>query len=443
MATAEVTVQRLRLRSRLAVPGLMTKVEDALRVSTKPPALLNRLVLVRRLRLRTAAGASAQALAAQLERAWRQLAAQACPIEQASDTAEAVWATSLAVAHQALLRRWLRGEPTAAWFWQRLLPPQVDTAWPQRAVALMLATEKDMPSTGSAVDLRKQALQARLLLELIAEHRMAAQFIAAITDVQVQAVLNLIEKAPSGTPAWRHRRLHAAARAPLAASPAPSAETPRARLFEVMTGMPVVAENPVIECSPAHPAALLSEREPTKIHTPNLDGPAVAAPHFRAAIATTPPATRAVTASQSQTVLDPGLASPWSGLWLMLPLLLRHGLDDADDPLAAWAGAMRAACRRFRIPDDDLIHTAVAGLDLPAAESPYWLRTARLAAVHDAGLPLLRIARRHGAAWVSPERIDIEFPPTALDLRIRRAGFDINPGFVPWLGRIVHFHYPS
>jgi hypothetical protein len=169
----------------------------------------------------------------------------------------------------------------------------------------------------------------------------------------------------------------------------------------------------------------------------------VAVPRLRAASATTAAATRAVRASQPQAVLDPGLAGPWSGLWLLLPLLLRHGLDDSDDPWTAWAGAMRAACRRFRIPTDDPIHTALADLDLPSAESSHWLRTARLAAVRDARLPLLRIARRRGAAWVSPERIDVEFPPSSLDLRIRCAGFDINPGFVPWLGRIVHFHYPS
>jgi hypothetical protein len=26
-------------------------------------------------------------------------------------------------------------------------------------------------------------------------------------------------------------------------------------------------------------------------------------------------------------------------------------------------------------------------------------------------------------------------------MRIRRAGLDIDPGWVPWLGRVVSFHY--
>lgn len=32
---------------------------------------------------------------------------------------------------------------------------------------------------------------------------------------------------------------------------------------------------------------------------------------------------------------------------------------------------------------------------------------------------------------------------SAVRLDIRRAGLDINPGWVPWLGRVIHFHYGS
>lgn len=435
MAAAEVTVQRLRLKSRLAVPGLLPNVEDALRVSSKPAALLNRFVLVRRLRLRTAAGASAQALAQQLERAWQQLATRAQPMEQASDTAEAVWAPSVASAHQALLQRWLRGEATEAWFWQRLVPPNAGGSWPERAVALMLAAGEEPVSTVCVAEARRQTLQVRALLVLIAAHRMTARFVQALSDAQVLAVLSLIE-VPHETSAWVHRQLHAA-------PAAPRGETPRARLLAVMTAMSTAPEDVLLENRPARPSELAREPARTQALAPNLAEPAVARPHVNAAISTSAPTTQPLVASQPHAVLDHGLASTWSGVWLLLPMLLRYGLDDADDPLAAWAGAMRAACRHLRIPGDDPVRIALAGLALPMADSPHWLRTARLAAVHDARLPLLRIARRRGAAWVSPERIDIEFPLASLDLRIRRAGFDINPGFVPWLGRIVHFLYPS
>jgi hypothetical protein len=302
-------------------------------------------------------------------------------------------------------------------------------------LALMLAVDEEGASAAAFTTERKQALQARALLALITEHRMALQFIEALSEAQALAVLRVIH-ALDEVPARAHQRLHTA-------SPAPREPTPRARLFEVVTAMTAVAADspaahhfaPSIECAPVP-----HEKQEA---THDVDQPAWLAARPPAAVATAKPAREPSATSESQAILDRGLASPWSGLWLLLPLLLRHGLDDADDPLAAWAGAMQAACQRLRIPGDDPVRNALASLDLPATEDAPWLRTARLAAVHDARLPLLRIARRRGAAWVSPERIDVEFPPVSLDLRIRRAGFDINPGFVPWLGRIVHFHYPS
>lgn len=435
MAAADINVRRLRLGPRLAAPT----VEDALRVSTKPAALLNRVVFVRRLRLRAAAGASAQALALQLERAWQQLAARAEPLEQAGSAAEAVWAPSAAAARQALLRRWLRGEPTDAWFWQKVAPPLPAQAWPARALALMLLADDATAGPTAVSRARQQAGQVRALLALIAEHRAAAQFVDATTEAEALAVLELIDM-PQDKP-WRAPRRHHG-------EPQPSrAMTARARLFEAMAALsPGIAAKPA-ERHAAPPA--LARTAPVAAPAMDLAGSPPAAHRLPDAGADTPLPETAAPTLAALPVEPPaagpghGLASGWAGLWLLLPVLSRHGLDDADDPLAAWAGAMQAACRRFRIPADDPIHAALAALGLPAAESPPWLRTARLAAAHDARLPLLRIARRHGTAWISPERIDIEFPPAALDLRIRRAGFDIDPGFVPWLDRIVHFHYPS
>jgi hypothetical protein len=28
-----------------------------------------------------------------------------------------------------------------------------------------------------------------------------------------------------------------------------------------------------------------------------------------------------------------------------------------------------------------------------------------------------------------------------VDMTVRRAGLDLDPGWVPWLGRVVQFHY--
>lgn len=41
----------------------------------------------------------------------------------------------------------------------------------------------------------------------------------------------------------------------------------------------------------------------------------------------------------------------------------------------------------------------------------------------------------------SPSHIDLYAPMTAIKLPVRLAGLDIDPGWLPWLGRVVSFHY--
>ena len=145
MNAEQITVQRMRVNR--AVPGLRQRVEDALRVSSKPVLLAQRFVLVRRLRLHTPALASAQSLALQLERHWSQLAGLAVAIDMADDDAPAVWAADEWQARESLLQRWLAGSNTGAWYWQRLLPPEGgDAALPQRLVALLCAPVHDVPA---------------------------------------------------------------------------------------------------------------------------------------------------------------------------------------------------------------------------------------------------------------------------------------------------------
>ena len=124
MTDIDLTVQRLRLRgaARLPMQALRSRIEEGLRISSKPAALSQRFVLLRRLRLRLPREVSAQSLALQLEREWRALEAQAQPMARAAPDAAAVWAADEAQARELLLQRWLAGQDTEAWFWRRLLP---------------------------------------------------------------------------------------------------------------------------------------------------------------------------------------------------------------------------------------------------------------------------------------------------------------------------------
>jgi hypothetical protein len=63
-----------------------------------------------------------------------------------------------------------------------------------------------------------------------------------------------------------------------------------------------------------------------------------------------------------------------------------------------------------------------------------WLR-------RHAGVGMAELVLRPGSLALSRTHVDVWFDPEACDLRIRRAGLDLDPGWLDWLGRVVAFHY--
>ena len=51
------------------------------------------------------------------------------------------------------------------------------------------------------------------------------------------------------------------------------------------------------------------------------------------------------------------------------------------------------------------------------------------------------VVARQGRIYATPTDIDVTMPMSAVDIRIRRCGLDLDPGYVPWFGRVIHFHY--
>ena len=54
---------------------------------------------------------------------------------------------------------------------------------------------------------------------------------------------------------------------------------------------------------------------------------------------------------------------------------------------------------------------------------------------------LRRVVRRRGRVAMTRTHLDVSFFMWQIDIDIRKAGLDINPGWTPWLGRVVQFHY--
>jgi hypothetical protein len=59
------------------------------------------------------------------------------------------------------------------------------------------------------------------------------------------------------------------------------------------------------------------------------------------------------------------------------------------------------------------------------------------------GIGLRSLITLGGRIAYTITHLDVIFGFDQLDIRIRKAGLDINPGWVSWLGKVIQFHYES
>jgi hypothetical protein len=156
------------------------------------------------------------------------------------------------------------------------------------------------------------------------------------------------------------------------------------------------------------------------------------------------------------------------GLLLVLPALARLGIAEADRDGDLCLRLLHRIGDRLKIRKDDAIRRALPK-PLPRTAPPdfllptAWQGLMRLPRGVDLGradcllavcqLALARFLRRY--AKISPRRligrpalvhatpthIDLRFDARWVEMEVRLAGLDLNPGWVPWLGRVVTFHY--
>jgi hypothetical protein len=70
-----------------------------------------------------------------------------------------------------------------------------------------------------------------------------------------------------------------------------------------------------------------------------------------------------------------------------------------------------------------------------------WLKAVRRWCRLEARMGLINLIRRKSLVLASQTHIDICFGLDQADIRLRRQALDVNPGWVPWLGYIIRFHY--
>ena len=491
-------ISRLRMR---APPGhaatARARTEDALRLAAPD----DRLLIVRRLDLGRlgvrSTPAEWNARAAERVAALRHRAIHAATPGAAS--AEAVWFRSVEEAETLLLRELASGRTPSAWFWRLAvrgwrgapltiwLPQRVAEAagdplrevalahamvavalagyLPALAAALALAPLPvpvvDGPITHGMVDTAGGAVPP---LRQPADN-MAARvhhLLARHDPVVRAAILTAIAAAHGEGPAARWiARLGLLAAAPeLAAQPALWAEA-TAELLALATpaGTAAGIERVPLEAAPgwtedAPPNGRRSaERRPAPAAEP-AGSPNAAPSPARDPTATVSDARPALPEEAAASADRPHVSgseqeSLGAGVFLLVRPLVLMGLPEWLDrrPTLAVDGfgraLLQAIAQRMRIEDDDPLFAILNAEPVAAWNAPLiawrvgldrWLRrTARIR--------LAEVVRRRGWISAAPESVAVRFRVNAADIRLRRRALDIDPGWVPWLGRVVRYHY--
>lgn len=136
---------------------------------------------------------------------------------------------------------------------------------------------------------------------------------------------------------------------------------------------------------------------------------------------------------------------PRTGLRALLDSWPHRGVLSATPALASLdvSGRLRSRTDEAPVPlllPDAPSVSATALLALVAG-APCQLFAARAGAPPLATVEafVARYLARHGRVRISPERMDVIFDANDVDLDVRRAGLDRDPGWLAWLKRSVHF----
>ncbi|KQP04472.1 hypothetical protein [Pseudorhodoferax sp. Leaf265] len=466
MPAAQRTVRHLRLQAPGAEQArrLLPVLEDALRCASLGDGEGTRLLVVRRLALGPVApGITAPTLAQRVEERLAEATRHwvGADSDSAAGAACVAFAGALDARVQLALRR-LRGAPCAAWYWPLAVPECAAAMGPADQLQRMAWTIAGWPEARVALPAWAAALAQ-------AGHAVALG--RALAPVQGAALL-----ARAGLPPPAAE----AARPVAAAAPAPALPAWLEQLLRHTQGMhtagaavppPALADAPPPSDATAPPATCAAAASDAAQDTLPPTAPARplrADTPQRSPRRTPHAAPAAPPRSASPTAAGPAWRTPTrhGGLLFLLPLLARLGLPDwlAPDDQRFAALVLRAALLRLRAPADDpawgLAATAAeaaaaplrpaapagwsAGLDrrtTRGAQASTWLAACRLQLRRAGGPPLAGLVRRPAGLALTATHADLFFALDQTDLAVRRLGLDIDPGWLPWFGRVVGFHY--
>ena len=467
MQTREVRRLRLRLADESSAQRARIAIEDGL--ATADFGDYGRLILVRHLALPGFAGdITGPAAARAIEVAFRALLPDAVhAFEPHAAAARVVWfANRLEALVEALSLR-AEGRALDGWFWRKVDPLLSE---PTPDIAAMFGAIVALGDESSGPDVVIRALvhrwhswtdgAFRRFLEAVPE-RLLLDLTEDTAESQGATHIYRDEEPVRPTPAVRQRVAMAAqvrrqkarwvAYCELVALDVLNAESPRLARAAAVNAL---VEESVLVTVAKHETTV-------SVHRPSSAGdePEISVEPRRVSLREqTVSAPRMI----SRALRDPPAPSldlpPWlvgactsthAGFFMLLNAWRAVGfqawIEAHPRPLQsaickAWLERWSA---RFDMSDDDpqravwrSLPEAATSIELAEwmTGTRRWLRTR--ARIGPASLVL-----RAGAVAITPTHIDVVFRMNEIDLRVRRAGLDQDPGWIAWLGRIVGFHY--
>lgn len=153
----------------------------------------------------------------------------------------------------------------------------------------------------------------------------------------------------------------------------------------------------------------------------------------------------------------------YAGLFFLLPLLdsldIATFLESHPDLIEINfpRHLLQTIAHRFSIPPTDPIWTALgfpqSPIPNPFSKTPdrsvastsdpllTWRTTLRRACRRRAQMGLHNLICRPGRVLVTRTHLDLWFQHEQADIRLRRTGLDLDPGWLSWWGQVVAFHY--
>ncbi len=232
---------------------------------------------------------------------------------------------------------------------------------------------------------------------------------------------------------------------PSTAKPAPSAAEVERAVRTPGSASPPGGSDVAVSASP--PRKRFDQHRPERVVERGISAPVVA---LLPSGSHAPP--REATATMSDLDLHPTAAA---GLLFVVPLLSSLGVAQvlAGNPtLLEFSFPQRLLlfiADRLKVLKADAMRIPLRPADPGPPPRGWhrvfttWLTRVRRVAQRHARIGLRALVARPGQIGFTRTHIDVVLPLSELDIRVRRAGLDADPGWVPWLGRVVTFHYEA